>query len=45
MEKCKNGRLVVNCAFAASIFEAQRLRQYDRNFYHGSNVGKTGIAQ
>ena len=28
MEKCKNGRRVVDCAFAACIFKAQRLRQY-----------------
>ena len=28
MEKCKNGRRYVHCAFAASIFKAQRLRQY-----------------
>ena len=42
MEKCKNGRQVVNCVFAASIFEVQKVRQY---YYHGSNVGQTGIAQ
>ena len=28
LEKYKNGRRYVHCAFAASIFKAQRLRQY-----------------